>query len=243
MSNESRIEVINRDGWRKEYGLRGSIAYVGSQAGSTIVLPAEEVAPRHLQYLPSQVNRGGYRVVNLSGAEVQARLRGGVEPRAVAPRSMLEIGDGDEIEIAGYRLVFHSGDQQSQAIQVRVEMPATVLQMDRPLDGALVIRNNGEKAGVQFAVAVEGLDPRFVQVEPGPVLFPGVEKRVGFRIAHSRLPSPPAGDLNVTFVVTAPDAYPGETAAVNQRITIAPFYAHKMRFLPIEAGMGGYVLT
>ena len=169
--------------------------------------------------------------------------RGGAETRTVAPRTTLEIGDGDAVVVAGSQLVFRSGDQQTGSIHARIDLPATTLELNKPLDGAILILNAGDKAGVQFEVEVQGMDSRFVQMEPGPVLFPGVEKRVGFRIVHPRLPKPPAGEQTLTFVVTAPEAYPGETAAINQRLTIAPFYAHKVRFLPIEPGMGGYVLT
>ncbi len=241
MSNENRIEVVNPEGWRKEFSLRRSIAYVGSQPGSDIVLSGPEVAPRHLQFVPSPANPACYRVINLSSGDTSATVRGVVQP--LAPRAALELFDGDGVVVAGYTLLFRSGEVQSESIEVRVEMPATTLGVESPLDGSLYIRNAGERAGVQFMVEVQGLDARCVQVESGPVLFPGVEKRVGFRLSHPRAPKPAAGEQTITFVVSAPEGYPGETAVVNQRLTIAPFYAHRTRFIPVDQGMGGYSLS
>jgi hypothetical protein len=240
MAQESRIEVINRDGWRKEFKLNQSIAFVGSQTGVDIVLPEPEIVARHLQFVPSTVNRLGYRVINLSSAEVQTQVRsssGMNTPKSLASRGSVELSDGDSVILAGYTLVYYGGAQTSNFIQARVELPMTRLELETPLDGVVVIKNAGDKAGVQFVVEVQGWDTRFIQIEPGPVLFPQVEKRCSFRLIHPRQPLPPAGEQTITFVVTAPDAYPGESAAIAQAINIAPFYAHKVRVVPLDQQM------
>ncbi len=235
MAQESRIEVINRAGWRKEFKLNHSIVFVGSQSGVDIVLAEPDIMPRHLQFVPSSVNRLGYRVINLSNADVQVQVRSSsnvAAPKTLASRESVEIGDGDTVLLAGYTLVYYGGAQLSNFIQARVELPMTRLDLETPLDGAVVIKNGGDKAGVQFAVEVQGWDPRFIQMEPGPVLFPQVEKRCSFRLIHPHKPLPPAGEQTITFIVTAPDAYPGESAAVPQTVNIAPFYAHRVRVVP-----------
>ncbi len=237
----SRLDVINRDGWRKEFPLRRTLAYVGSQPGSDICLPQPDVAPRHVQFVPSPINRGGYRAINFSSTPLALRLATG-ELRTVPPRGAAEIADGDAVELAGYSLVFHSGEVQSAAIQARIDLAGTRLEVAKPLEGALYIRNSGDKAGVQFEVSPQGFDEHFLQIEPGPVLFPGVEKRVDFRLAHPRRATPAAGDHTVKFVVTAPDVYPGESAIVSAMIRIAPYYAHTVRFISVLPEMSGYTL-
>lgn len=241
MSRETRLEMVNREGWSKVVELKRSIAYVGSQPGADILLPVADVAPRHLQFVPSATNRAGYRVINLGASDVQVKPRGAAA-RPLGPRATAEIGDGDALEIAGYTITYYSGDQISAVIQARVELAGSRLELDRPLDGAVYVRNGGEKAGVQFVVEIQGLEERLVQVDSGPVLFPGVEKRVGFRLLHSRRPAPPAGEHTLTIVVTAPEGYPGESAVITQPITVAPFYAHKVRLIPAEQGMADFVL-
>lgn len=245
MTQESRIDVINQEGWRKEFTLRRSILYVGSQPGVDIFLPHPEIAPRHLQFVPSSINRLGYRLINLSGVDVLVRPRanGGLNaPRVAPPRSSLEIADGDSIDLAGYSLVFQGGAQTSQVIQARVETISTRVDTDQPLEGAVIIKNAGDKAGVQFLVEIQGWDPKFLQIEPGPVLFPDVEKRCGFRLLHSRQALPVAGEQTVTFIVTAPADYPGESAVMAQVVTVAPFFAHKIRVIAIDPQMSDFVL-
>lgn len=234
--------MVNREGWRKEFPLRRALAYVGSQPGSDIYLPQPEVAPRHIQFVPSPVNRAGYRLINFSNAPLTVRLRAG-DARTVPPRGAAEVTDGDAVELAGYSLVFRSGEMQSAAIQARIDLAGTRLELDRPLEGGIYIRNAGDKAGVQFEIQAQGFDPRFVQLEPGPVLFPGVEKRILFRITHPRQATPPAGDHTLTLVVTAAQVYPGESAVVTVTFTVAPFFAHTVRFIAVAPTMAGYALS
>jgi hypothetical protein len=235
------LEVINREGWSKEYLLQRSLVYVGSQPGSDIYLPQPEVAPRHIQLVPSPVNRAGYRLINFSSAPLNLRESGGAS-RAVPPRATAELSDGDTVTLAGYELVFRSGQVQSAAIQARVELAGTRLELDRPLEGSLYVRNTGDKAGVQFEVQVQGFDTHFVQIDPGPVLFPGVEKRVAFQLTHPRQSTPLAGDYTLTLVVTAPGIYPGESAIVSANFAVAPFFAHTVRFIAVEAALADYAL-
>ncbi len=242
-ATEPKIEVINPEGWRRDFPMTKTILYVGSAPGADIVLPSSEVAPRHLQFVPSTTNKIGYRLINLGATPVAVQGVAGGEPKIAAARGSLELSEGDRVEIGGYGLVFHGGDVTSAQIQARLEVPNPRLTLDQPLEGALYIRNGGDKAGVQFVVEVQGIDSRFVQVESGPVLFPGMEKRVAFRISHPHTAAPAAGDQPINFVVTAPEGYPGETAIASQVITVAPFFAHKVRLIAIEPEMSGFSLS
>ncbi|MGL4649161.1 MAG: FHA domain-containing protein, partial [Caldilineaceae bacterium] len=66
MSDGTRLEVITREGWRKEVPLPQTIVYVGSHPSADVYLPAPEVSPRHLQFVPSPTQALGYRLINLS---------------------------------------------------------------------------------------------------------------------------------------------------------------------------------
>ncbi|MCB0108872.1 MAG: hypothetical protein KDE53_23285, partial [Caldilineaceae bacterium] len=66
-----------------------------------------------------------------------------------------------------------------------------------------------------------------VEIEAGPVLFPGVAKEVVFELRHPKAPYPPATrQYPVRFHVTAKEAYPDERATLVQMIEIAPYPAH-----------------
>lgn len=242
---ENRIEAIDRDGWRKEFVLAKPIIYVGSQEGSDVYLPGRDVPSRALQLLPLAANRLGYRLVNLANQEITLRPRaatGQSTARALASRGAAELGDGDSVELGGYTLVLRTGGIRSAACQVSIEMSSTRLTVSEPASGAVVIKNTGDRAGAQFKVELQGLEQKYYVIEPGPVLFPNVEKRVAFRLTHPRQPSPPAGEHTLTFVVTAPEAYPGESVVVTQKITIEPYFAHRVRVIAIDPSMSDFVL-
>jgi hypothetical protein len=114
-------------------------------------------------------------------------------------------------------------------------MPSNALTLDRPLTGTLNIHHVGNKAAVQFKIELEGLDPDSYEIGPGPVLFPNAEKQVNFRLMHPKRPYPPAGSHQITFHVTAPDAYANERATVSTDIEVAPIYRHKMRVVVMDS--------
>lgn len=244
MSGERRIEVIDPEGWRKEFLLQKPILFVGSDPEAEIRLRHPQVAPRHLQLIPAQPL--GFRLINLGAVDLVIRPQG-IEPapeqsRTVPPRSAGEVQDGEEIDLLGFRIIIQGGETRSNNFQVRLDLASTQLEVDQPLDGAVVINHVGEKAGVQFKVELRGYDPRYSQIEPGPVLFPGVERRVGFRLQHTRASNPPAGELTLTVVVTAPDAYPSEATTLAQVITVAPFRQYRLQAQAIDPNLADFVL-
>ena len=231
------IEVTDKTGWSKAFTLQKTIAYVGADARNDIVLDPDRgagVSPRHLQLI-SVAN--GFRMINMGDTEV--RLGANAE-RLVAPRAFLEITSGDRVQVGDFILVVQSGggaggpggrdaDGNSKSIGLTMQLAQTRLDVDKPLQGAVVVRNWGIKAGVQFTLEVEGLDPACLEIGPGPLLFPNAEKEVVFKVHHPRAAKPPAGDYRIRIRATAPAAYPGEAAVVSQVIQLLPFYSHKLR--------------
>ncbi len=235
---ERYLEIIDRDGWRKEFPLPGRIAHVGSATGNTIVLEAsrgEGVAPRHLQFI--FLEEGGCRLVNLGDTEVE--LERDAESAALPPHLTHKIVDGQRLRVGDFTLVVHLGAEEegavprpgpvtSRSIGLRIALPETRLNPTRPIEGAVIVRNAGEQPGVQFHLTLEGLPADCYELGPAPLLFPNAEKSVVLRLMHPRGPSLPAGEHRFTVFASAPTAYPDERAQVTQRIEVAPLYAHTL---------------
>lgn len=238
----ARVEVITGEGWRKEVSLGRGFAFVGSQPGADIYLPSPDVGPRHLQWLPSPQQALGYRLANLSTTPLTIRGRNGAE-RVLAGRATAEMSDGDAVELGGFRLVYRGGALLSAKMEVRIEMAGRTLEPDRTLDGVVYIRNSGASPAVQFAVAVQGIDARFVRVGSGPMLYPGIERGVAFNITHPRSPALAAGEQTLTFVVTAPLDYMGEVATASELIVVAPWFDHRARVVALTPELADFALA
>lgn len=117
----------------------------------------------------------------------------------------------------------------STVIGLQLFLPHTTLDPTRPLDGAVILRNLGNKPGVQFKLEVEGLEADCYDMGPAPILFPRAEKEVPLRIRHPRRPQLPAGEHRIAIHASAPEAYPGEVATISQMLRILPFYHHTLR--------------
>jgi hypothetical protein len=231
------IEVTDRAGWRKEFTLQKTIAYVGSDPRNDIVLDPDRgagVSPRHLQLIAVA---SGYRLINMGDAEVRI---GANAERAVAPRAFLEVVGGDRVQVGDFVLVIQGGggglggrdtDGNSRSIGLQLHLGQTKLGVDQPLEGTVVVHNWGNKTSVQFSLEVDGLDPACLQIGPGPLLFPNAEKEVPFKVLHPRAPKPPAGDYRIRIRASAPAAYPGESAMVSQVIQLMPYYGHRLRVM------------
>ena len=254
MSQFGRIEVADREGWRREHPLQKNIIHVGSDTRNDIVLdPAHGsgVSPRHLQLIATE---GGFRMVNIGSGEVSV---GAVGERTVPPLGVLDIGFGERIKVGDFLLTLYAGagggvampssggaapasGGVSQAsgsarpagnIGLAVSFPNIQLAPTHPIDGTVIIRNLGDKTGAQFKIDVEGLEPELYEIGPGPILFPGAEKSVALRVNHPRKSEPSAGDFRFRLRATAPTAYPGDSATVTQLIRILPWHIHKMRLV------------
>jgi len=256
MSQFGRIEVADREGWRREHPLQKNIIHVGSDSRNDIVLDTAHgsgVSPRHLQLIA--LDGQGFRLVNIGSTDVSI---GAVGERSIAPLGVLDLGSGERVKVGDFLLTLFTGpggggggssgatmsagpaittstgsggERNSGSIGLSVSFPNVTLSPVRPIDGVVNVRNLGEKNSVQFRIEIDGLDPEFYEIGPGPILFPGAEKSVSLRIHHPRKAEPPAGDARIRIRATAPSAYPGDSAQVTQVIRILPYHTYKLRLV------------
>lgn len=242
MNTKNTLQITDRDGWKKDFPLEKSIIYIGSDPGNDVVLERNRgggVAARHLQLVPLAAQGSGYRLVNLADADVLL----GESGEHLAPYSFAKVAGGQRIRVGDFTLVLKGvlksiledvpkGEEHTSAgIGIRLSLSQTQLTPHRPLEGAVIVRNLGDKTGVQFRLEVQGWDPDCHEMGPGPILFPNAEKTVVLRLHHPKKPTPPAGEHSLTIRATAPQAYPGESAVVSQVIGILPFYHHSLRLV------------
>jgi predicted component of type VI protein secretion system len=267
----ARVEVEDRDGWRKTFAIQKAITHIGSEARNDIVLETWRgvgVAPRHAQIIGAGA---GYRLVNIGNAEIVVAPGPDSSDAPLAPLSATELRDGALIRLGDFRLrffmpaepqlsatgapagavamTFSASNGMSHAaslaaapgndIGLRLQLSGSALTPDRPLEGALVVRNQGSRAGAQFRLEVAGLEPDMFEIGPGPILFPGAEKEVMFRVIHTRRPRPPAGALTMTIRATAPDAYPGQSATVTHTIQVLPYHSHSLTLAEVPDAASG----
>jgi hypothetical protein len=246
------ITVVDKAGWRKECPVQKNIVFIGSSNTNDIVLEQQHgagIMATHLQVicLPPQ----GYRLINLSDQDI---FLGASGERTLPSRASLDIGDGQQLKLGDFTLTFHSGfsgsggpvgaagdieslqqlesETSSDFIGLGVILPQTTLSPDQPIDGAIRVRNQGDKPKVQFVLDVEGLEPDMYTLSPGPILFPNAEKVLPFRIYHPQAAKIAAGAHQIKIHATAPEAYPRERATALVTINILPFYKHKLRLEP-----------
>lgn len=250
MNQGNRIEIVDRDGWRKEFPLQKPLIYVGSDAGNDVMLPASRgagVEGRHLQLVAAPGSSAGYRAINLGSAELALGAAG---ERRLLPHSAIDVANGDRLSLGDFVLTFYGvpaaalaptrvspsaitlpNEGSSQSIGLQLSLPRRELGAAGPLEGTITVRNAGSVPGVQFRLELEGLDEDCYKMGSGPILFPNVEKGVLLRLNHPKRPGLPAGHHKIVVRATAPEAYPGEVVAVAQEIEILPFYHHSLRLL------------
>jgi hypothetical protein len=110
MNQRNRFDIIDRDGWRREFPFDKAIVYIGSDPGDDVCLEPHHgggVMPRHLQIIAPASTGGMYRMVNLGDADV---FVGAAADRSVPPRSFANLSDGEGIQVGDFRLTFRAGD-------------------------------------------------------------------------------------------------------------------------------------
>lgn len=112
MAPSNRVEITDRDGWRKIFPLEKPLLHIGSDARNDIVLETRrggDVAPRHLQLIAvpgGTAGSGGapaYRAINLSDRDIAI---GEARGRSLPPRAATEIADGETLRLGDFVLVF-----------------------------------------------------------------------------------------------------------------------------------------
>lgn len=171
--------------------------------------------------------------------------------RTLEPNSALDVNDGDEFHVGDFVLVFHlqetgslpafetagleapstGGASASSPIGVRIQLPQLSLSPDIPLDGIIYVCNQGTATGVQFYLQLEGLPQDCYEIAPAPILFPGAEKGVPFRLHHPKRPDYLAGPHKIVIRAQAIDAYPGINSTVSREVRVLPYYNHSLRIL------------
>lgn len=247
MEENNRVEVIDRNGWSKEYPLQKNIIHIGSDPRNDIVLETWHgagIAQRHIQIIRMPEGGGGYQLVNLGHNNILLGREN--NPSAILePLSTINITDNERLTLGDFVLAFRTGaatsgrsssqEAASKSMGLRFFLPQNRLGPDNPIDGTLVVRNRGGRDAVQFLLEVIGLGTESYELGPAPIIFPEAERDVFFTLKHTRQPTPIAGEHRVTIRATAPDDYPGESVAVTQVVHILPFYSHKLRLSVPEA--------
>ncbi|HOU12879.1 MAG TPA: hypothetical protein PKZ84_07155 [Anaerolineae bacterium] len=236
MNPQVKIEVIDKDGWRKEFSFQKSLFHIGSAAMNDLVLENARgggVAARHAQLI-ALPDGSGFRLVNLGDSDILLNEAG---DKRASPHSVASVSDGSVIKVGDFTLIFHGeamlvaaapADSRSSHIGLRLSLPRTQLAPHQNVTGVVAVANHGDLTGVQFDLDLEGLEPECYTIEPAPLLPSGTEREVALRIFH-RGNKPLAGDHTVTIRAVAPDAYPGEEASVTCTIQVQPFYKHTLR--------------
>ncbi len=242
MGEESRLAVINREGWEKEYLLKKNIIHIGSDARSDIILEEKHgsgVAPLHIQLIATAEGGQSYRLVNLGYTDI---ILGANGERTLPPRATHDLAAGDKLKVGDFTLIYQGQSAAAlptsstgQRIGLSLSMARTQIAPHQSASGVLTVRNLGDKGGVKINLELEGLEPDCYHLEPGPMLSSGAEKEVLFFVRHYGH-KPLAGSYPIKIHATAPNAYPADFVSVSQTIQILPFYSHKLRLLiPDEA--------
>lgn len=103
----SKIDIIDRDGWRNEFPLQEKIVYIGSQVSDdNISLAATRgagVSPLHAQLVAWPTLRSGYRLVNLSSTDI---VSSSLSDPVIPPRNAKTLADGEAIQLGEFTLNF-----------------------------------------------------------------------------------------------------------------------------------------
>ena len=119
-----RVEVTDKDGWRKEYVLQKTINHIGADARNDIALEnwrGTGVAARHLQLI---VSGNGCRLVNIGSSDVSIAsgvydAAPGAIPAQVRPLAMMsatEISNGTWVKLGEFTLRLRMADPATAAV-------------------------------------------------------------------------------------------------------------------------------
>jgi hypothetical protein len=252
MEPVNRIEIIDSEGWRKEFEIGKRIIYIGSDPRNDIVLSSfrgSGVEKRHIQIITPQAPSFAITAVNLSTTPVPFGDEG---QHTLQPNSAVEFSNNETAQLGDFVLLFRlqnfqsdshapvspaepassiRGKQTSASIGLKLTMHSASLRPGTPLDSVITVRNQGSAQGVQFQISIDGYPKEFYEIGAAPILFPGAEKNVSLRFHHPCSPILPAGPVRVTVHASALEAYPGENVSVSREIQVEPFYHHQLQVI------------
>ncbi len=243
MSLQIKLHVTDKEKWCKEFVVEKSIIHIGSAMGNDVVLDpirGKGVSPRHVQVIAPSDGSRIYRLVNLGTGPITLVSAGGI---SIDPPNVAQVQDEDVIEVGEFSFTLQGsenglsapvGPEGSANIGLRVFVKQAEVAGEYPAEGMIVVRNQGQQTGVQFKLEVVGLEPECYDIGPVPILFPGVQREIPWRIYHSVNKKPLlAGERSFMVRATAPESYPNEMAEVSQTIRVLPFYRHTLRLAGI----------
>lgn len=163
MNQGNRVEITDKDGWRKTFPLETPLVHIGSDARNDISLGTWRgagVAPRHLQLIAMPGATPGYRAINLGDTDV---LLGDAGDRPLPPRSGTEIADGECLRLGEFTLVFYLGEASTAAFSARAGQVARAeVSAPRPV-GRVPAGATGEKTsaciGLRLSLPQVAVDP------------------------------------------------------------------------------------
>jgi hypothetical protein len=233
---EAKITAILTDerGWQKPFPLNEGVYWVGSADRVHIQLPVmKDISPYHLQVVNAH-NSPSVRLINLSRGSIVVQK--GAESTLFAPGGIIDVFGPEIFRLGPYTLHFQlqkqnesqpaSAEGKQKVIGMRLVLPDIVLRPNIPLVGVLSLQNLGNQA-CQFKVEIDGISEQCYEITPPPLIFAGGEENTEIRFFHKMI-APPAGQQKVTIRVSAPDAYPGEAATVQQMLKVMPYYAQSL---------------
>jgi hypothetical protein len=163
MAPSNRVEITDRDGWRKIFPLEKPLLHIGSDARNDIVLETRRgggVAPRHLQLIAvpgGTAGSGGapaYRAINLSDRDIAV---GEAQGRSLSPRAATEIADGETLRLGDFVLVFRLDtgpgvSRPASAALVADAGPAAAVRPARAEVGAVGVAETSSHIGLSLSL-------------------------------------------------------------------------------------------
>ena len=108
MSQQHRLEVIDREGWHQFYPLEKSLVRIGRAPTNEIVLEEEHgqgVSDLHAQLIASTDGEITYQLVNLTSEDIWLDETG---DKLLPPGSAISVADHTMFVMGEFKLVFHT---------------------------------------------------------------------------------------------------------------------------------------
>ncbi|MBI5879546.1 MAG: hypothetical protein HZB53_17995 [Chloroflexi bacterium] len=200
----SKLAVIDRDGWRKEFPLSKPITFIGSDPGDDIVLEAARgggVNPRHVQLL---LQGGASRIVTLGGALTISALTG---PQAIPAYSSAPVNPGDSLRIGEFQISIIL-DGVGTPVTAASPAPAAVPIL-APAATPATLATSAPAAGYApiGSVGAAGATVAPASVAPAPVEAPSAS--IGVRLSLPGVPLAPNQPLEGVVTIRNQGGRPG----------------------------------
>jgi hypothetical protein len=209
MNSSNRVEIIDRDGWRKVFPLEKPLLYIGSEAGNDIQLHASRgggVAPRHLQLIAVPGDSPGYRAINLGDTDI---LLGDAADRPMAPRSAIEVADGECFQVGDFALIFYVGGPPAAGARPTPSAQPTVTLASSASAATVVSAPEAPARAETVRPARARADRAPAPAAPGPVAGQQSSASIGLSLSLPTSAVDPEGPLEGVVTVRNLGREPG----------------------------------